>query len=108
MGASALRFQHRKRGKGKLRLGFHGWSAIADEHSRSLSLYSDYRKSILPSPQAPMSRVEPDTFINDRYAAIEDRLQVCALLLKAASFIRKRHVQISEIVNCDCRSYGSG
>ena len=27
-------------------------------------------------PQAPMSRVELDTFINDRYAAIEDRLQV--------------------------------
>ncbi len=30
-----------------------------------------------------MSRVEPDTFINDRYAAIEDRLQVCALRLNA-------------------------
>jgi hypothetical protein len=23
-----------------------------------------------------MSRIEPDTFINDRYQAIEDRLQV--------------------------------
>ena len=35
-----------------------------------------------------MSRVEPDTFINDRYAAIEDRLQVCALPLKTWSFLQ--------------------
>ena len=34
-------------------------------------------------PQAPMSRVELDTFINDRYAAIEDRLQVCSSFLNA-------------------------
>ncbi len=34
-------------------------------------------------PQAPMSRVELDTFINDRYAAIEDRLQVCFKALYA-------------------------
>ena len=34
-------------------------------------------------PQAPMSRVELDTFINDRYAAIEDRLQVCSSSLNA-------------------------
>lgn len=26
--------------------------------------------------QAPMSRVEPDQYINDRYQAIEDRLKV--------------------------------
>ena len=26
-----------------------------------------------------MSRVETDTFINDRYAAMEDRLTVCVL-----------------------------
>ena len=30
-----------------------------------------------------MSRVELDTFINDRYAAIEDRLQVCSNPLSA-------------------------
>ncbi len=29
-------------------------------------------------PQAPMSRIEPDQFINDRYQAIEDRLKVRA------------------------------
>jgi hypothetical protein len=28
------------------------------------------------SSQAPMSKMEPDQFINDRYAAMEDRLAV--------------------------------
>ncbi len=30
--------------------------------------------------QAPMSRVETDTYINDRYAAIEDRLSVGCIM----------------------------
>ena len=38
--------------------------------------------------QAPMSRVETDTYINDRYAAIEDRLSVsqCMRMFNASLF----------------------
>lgn len=35
--------------------------------------------------QAPMSRMEPDQYINDRYQAIEDRLRVRARLSRAAA-----------------------
>ena len=52
---------------------------MEEGHLRCLDSYIDRRKDVRSPPQAPMSRVEPDTFINDRYAAIEDRLQVCAL-----------------------------
>ena len=30
-----------------------------------------------PPLQAPLSRVEPGQYLNDRYTAIEDRLAVC-------------------------------
>lgn len=31
--------------------------------------------------QVPMSRFEPDEYVNDRYAAIEERLAVCGVAL---------------------------
>ena len=66
--------------------------------SRNLELYADRVNYLLSSPQAPMSRVEPDTFINDRYAAIEDRLQVCVLPLKAWSCTQELGLHFTEMV----------
>lgn len=50
--------------------------------------------NLLPStPQAPMSRVEPDEFVNDRYDAIEKRLGVStsSLEVHASGCLRPRH-----------------
>lgn len=58
-----------------------------------------------------MSRVEPDTFINDRYAAIEDRLQVRGVAEKVhstSSQICCRILQRADAVDWTCRSFGRG
>lgn len=66
--------------------------------SRELGLCLTRLENTSPSPQAPMSRVELDTFINDRYAAIEDRLQVCSLPERIQATQRDSPLQILKLV----------
>jgi len=97
MGASAMRFKHCERGKGELRLGFHWHSAIDDGLVCRLNVLKKRLKSTFPSPQAPMSRVELDTFINDRYAAIEDRLQVCVSSQEPGALLLEPYLQRADM-----------
>lgn len=55
-----------------------------------------------------MSRVETDTFINDRYAAMEDRLTVCVLNAIVNTCLQCNMMPLCLTIACTCRLCARG